>query len=76
MTAKQYENAMRGIHAFADRVERNENLAAKYNALRSHAAEMTRALERVANLNPNAGEIGDGMLKTIVEEARKALRKP
>ena len=37
---------------------------------------MEAALRRVANLNPNAGEIGEGMLKTIVEEARKALRMP
>lgn len=37
---------------------------------------MEAALRRVAKLNPNAGEIGAGMLKTIVEEARKALKMP
>lgn len=31
------------------------------------------ALHRVANLNPDAGEIGPGMLKTIVAEARDVL---
>lgn len=35
---------------------------------------MEAALRRVANLNPDAGEIGAGMLKTIVDEARKALK--
>ena len=43
MTAKQYQHAMRGLQAFADRVERHENLAANYNSLRSRAVEMERA---------------------------------
>lgn len=32
-----------------------------------------KALERVARLNPEAGEIGAGMLRTIVTEAQDAL---
>lgn len=35
--------------------------------------EARKALERVARLNPDAGEIGAGMLRTIVEEAQHAL---
>ena len=37
--------------------------------------EMLKALQRVASLNPDAGEIGAGMLKTIVHEARSAIAK-
>ena len=35
--------------------------------------KMAEALDRVANLNETAGEIGEGMLITIVDEARQAL---
>ena len=36
--------------------------------------ERTRALiHKVASLNPDAGEIGPGMLKTIVHEARVSV---
>ena len=34
---------------------------------------MATALERVANLNEDAGDIGDGMLRTIVADAKDAL---
>jgi len=35
--------------------------------------KMVRALIHVARLNSKAGEIGPGMLNTIIEEARSAL---
>jgi len=38
-----------------------------------NARKAKAALKRVANLNPDAGTIGDGMLRTIVQEARDAL---
>jgi hypothetical protein len=46
---------------------------ADYVRLRDRAIALEKASLRVARLNPNAGEIGAGMLKTIVEEARNAL---
>lgn len=41
--------------------------------LKDKLAICQRSLHRIANLNENAGEIGDGMLRTIVIEARTAL---
>ena len=35
------------------------------------ALESKRLIEMVAHLNESAGEIGDGMLRTIVGEARR-----
>ena len=48
-------------------------LAIAYNELRERAILLEKASLRVAKLNPAAGEIGAGMLATIVEEARIAL---
>jgi hypothetical protein len=48
-------------------------LASAYNELRERAILLEKASLRVAKLNPAAGEIGAGMLATIVEEARIAL---
>lgn len=41
----------------------------------SAAPELLAALERVARLIHDSGEIGDGMLITIVSEARAAIAK-
>lgn len=35
--------------------------------------DIRKCLKTVAALNPDAGEIGDGMLRTIVQHARLAL---
>lgn len=50
-------------------------LARAYNDLRARAIELERALLKVAKLNPDAGEIGAGMLKQIVTAAREALNQ-
>ena len=34
---------------------------------------LIQAARRVARLNPDAGEIGEGMLRAIIAEAREAL---
>lgn len=36
---------------------------------------MAAVLQRLARLNENAGEIGDGMLRTLVTEARTVLKE-
>lgn len=48
-------------------------LARAYNDLRARAIELEKVAVMVARLNPNAGEIGDGMLRNIVQAAREAL---
>lgn len=35
--------------------------------------DLLRLAQRVANLNPNAGEIGEGMLRSLVEDANKVI---
>lgn len=37
--------------------------------------ELVHLAERVARLNPDAGEIGAGMLASLVADARRALGK-
>jgi hypothetical protein len=50
-----------------------ELVARAYNDLRARAIALEKAARRVARLNPAAGEIGAGMLATIVNEAQAAL---
>ena len=37
--------------------------------------DMSVVLRRLARLNENAGEIGDGMLRSLVAEARTVLKE-
>jgi len=39
----------------------------------SRLSRLELLAHRVARLNPDAGEIGDGMLRTLVTDARRAL---
>ena len=60
-------------HGFNDKRFREEERA---NAqLIAAAPDLLAACGKVANLNPEAGEIGEGMLRSIISEARAALAK-
>lgn len=48
-------------------------LAGAYNQLRDDALRLEKLAARVAALNPDAGEIGAGMLAQLVAEARSIL---
>lgn len=37
--------------------------------------QLARLVQRVANLNPDAGEIGAGMLASLVSDAREILEE-
>lgn len=55
--------------------ERDEELSRmqREDAIRDAAPDMLALVQRVAKLNPDAGEIGEGMLRRIVSEARAIL---
>jgi len=57
---------------YIDVTTENEKEDAK---LVSAAPELFEVCSKVANLNPEAGEIGEGMLRQIVSEAHSALTK-
>lgn len=60
-----------GIKTMTPKAKANaEFIACACNA---HAA-LTRLAERVAGLNSAAGEIGAGMLSSLIEDANEALR--
>lgn len=48
-------------------------LAESYDQLRYHAIQLERLAVRVARLNRDAGEIGEGMLAQLVDDARRVL---
>lgn len=69
-----YPTGIRALRAYIHDVDGPRRLSrdAIQRALNEHGAVVS-ALRRVASLNENAGEIGEGMLRMIVTEARAAL---
>lgn len=68
------EEAIGAVSAY--KLTKGRDAEAEANArLIAAAPDLLAAARRVANLNPDAGEIGAGMLRTIVAEARAAIAK-
>lgn len=46
---------------------------AYYHAVARNHGQALALAQRIANLNPDAGEIGEGMLRSLVEDAQRVV---
>lgn len=63
------------ISDYGLRVDCYIDIADDHAAMITAIPEMFALAEKVASLNPEAGEIGEGMLRTIINMARESVAK-
>lgn len=67
---KRNRNAI--AHLYGEKVKR-PRVRKKKPKLETAPSDALALAKRVANLNPDAGEIGEGMLRSLVEDARRIV---